>query len=85
MEDVGHADKEFISKLNKLLEPYALLEDPDIDGVDADVSGDSESKVEAKDMNMGLLAIVVYGAFDESPVLAPNPKSICMAPSVAVG
>ena len=48
-------------------------------------SGDSESKVEANDMNMGLLAIVVYGAFEAKPVPGPNPKSIGIAPSVAVG
>lgn len=54
--------------------------------VDEDASGDAnESNVEAKDMNIGLLAMVVYGAFDESPVFAPKPKSICIAPAVAVG
>lgn len=53
--------------------------------VDDEASGDRESNVEANDMNMGLLAIVVYGAFEAKPVLAPKPKSICIAPSVAVG
>ena len=45
------------------------------------------SKVDANDMNMGLLAIVVYGEFEPNPacLVPPNPKSICMAPWVAVG
>ena len=34
---------------------------------------------------MGLLAMVVYGELDAKPVLAPKPKSICIAPWVAVG
>jgi hypothetical protein len=84
-----------MSKLNMLLLlfPFVLplllpLKVPP--GVAADVDDDAsgegnESNVDAKDMNIGLLAMVVYGAFDESPVLAPKPKSICMAPAVAVG
>ena len=43
------------------------------------------SNVDAKDMNIGLLAIVVYGELDARPVLTPKPKSICIAPVVAVG
>lgn len=47
---------------------------------------DIVSNVEAKVMKVGLLAIVVYGELDVRPVLLlPKPKSICMAPSVAVG
>lgn len=44
------------------------------------------SNAEAKVIKDGLLAIVVYGELDARPVLLlPKPKSICMAPSVAVG
>lgn len=79
--DVGQVESAFMSKLNG---EYALELEPDADGVEL-LSAVRLSKVEAKDMNMGLLAIVVYGALEARPVLAPNPKSICMAPSVAVG
>ena len=34
---------------------------------------------------MGLLAIVVNGPLGGKAVLVPKPKSICIAPSVAVG
>lgn len=79
--DVGHEESAFISKLN---EENVLELEPDADGVDV-LSAVRLSKVEAKDMNIGLLAIVVNGALEARPVLEPNPKSICMAPSVAVG
>lgn len=60
-----------------------LVVEPDADGVG--LAG--LSKVDAKDMNMGLLAMEVYGALEARPVpeVAPKPKSICIAPSVAVG
>ncbi len=70
--------------MSKLNEENALELEPDADGVEV-LSAVRLSKVEAKDMNMGLLAIVVNGALEARPVLDPNPKSICMAPSVAVG
>lgn len=49
-------------------------------------AGEAESNVDAKDINIGLLAIVVYGVLFVKPGLAvaPKPKSICIAPSVAV-
>jgi len=72
-----HVDREFMSKLKGLdIKEFE---------VGAEVFNDGESNVEAKDMKAGLLAIVVYGAFDANPVLLPNPKSNCIAPSVAVG
>ena len=80
---MGHVVKEFTSKLKRLLLLLLKLLVGD-DDEDED-SGDSESKVEANDMNMGLLAIVVYGAFEARPVPGPKPKSIWIAPSVAVG
>jgi hypothetical protein len=61
-----------MSKFGKVLESLVLL------------GGESESNVDANDMNMGLLAIVLYGVLADKPVLEPKPKSICMAPSVAV-
>lgn len=67
-----------MSKLKRLLLLLLLLVDDEED----EDSGDRESKVEVNVMNMGLLAIVVYGAFEAKPV---NPKSIGPAPSVAVG
>lgn len=83
------------SKLNKLLLVFPLVLPPLLPlkvlpgvaaGVDDDASGEAnESNVDANDMNIGLLAMVVYGAFDVSPVFAPKPKSICIAPAVAVG
>lgn len=92
---MGQVERLAMSKLNKLLLvlpfvlpllfPLKVLPGVAAD-VDEDASGDvNESNVDAKDMNIGLLAMVVYGAFDESPVFAPKPKSICMAPAVAVG
>jgi len=47
----------------------------------------AESNAEAKEVNMGLLAIVVNPVLglEELGPACPNPKSICIAPSVAVG
>lgn len=92
----GHDDRLLISKLKPTLLVLALplllvvekLLEPEAGVAALEVSlegGVKESKVEVKDMNMGLLAIVVYGELEAKPVLAPKPKSICMAPSVAVG
>jgi hypothetical protein len=47
-------------------------------------AGGVESKEEANDMNIGLLARVVKGVFEARPD-GPKPKSSCIAESVAVG
>lgn len=70
--------------MSKLNGEYAFEFEPDAEDVDA-LSFAKLSNVDTKDMNMGLLAIVVYGALDARPVLTPKPKSICIAPAVAVG
>lgn len=74
----GHAVNELMSKLNG--EPAPRLELP----LPLSVAGGDGSNEDANDMNMGLAAIEVYGAFEAKPVVAPKPKSICIAPSVAV-
>jgi len=83
---VGHVVKEFTSKLKPmLLLLLLLLLKLLVDEDEVEDPGDRASKVEANEKNMGLLAIVVYGAFEAKPEPGPNPKSIWIAPSVAVG
>jgi hypothetical protein len=79
---VDHADSEPMSKLNGLGAAVPL----ELDSAGRGAGGDNpccESKAETKDVNMGLLAMVVYD-LGGTPELSPNPKSICITPSVAV-
>jgi len=77
---VDHAESDAMSKLKGL----------ELDSVAAGMAwyDGVESNAEAKEVNMGLLAIVVnpvLGLEEELGPACPNPKSICIAPSVAVG
>lgn len=79
---MGQEPKEFISKLNDC--GLDLL--PDLfPGADEPSGSDMVSKFEAKDMNVGLLAIIVNGEDELCPSSTLLKKSRSMALEVAVG
>jgi hypothetical protein len=83
---VDHAESELISKLKGLEFEFEV----EVEFVSAREAGDEydddESKADANEVNIGLLAMVVYCGLCPAEKLfsPPNPKSICIAPSVAV-